>query len=529
MTGAQRIALAALAATIVAAYSWRLASDPIYLSRDEVLVALDAHAMAQTGHSGDGTFLPLYWHMGHNSWASPMRMYVSALVFRVAHISEGSSRVPSLIGGLAAIAMLFVAARRIFGSAWYGMLAAALLALMPAEFLASRFKFESHYPLVFIAGWLWCARGYEDTGSLRWLWAAGAMLGLGLYSYHAGPIMMPLYVALTLWLLWRRHELRADRVGALLAGFALCAVPFVVFALTHPEYLQGELTSYRIYDAGPLGRMQGVARLLNWTALTDRITAYYEYFNPSLLFFSGGALYYETTRQAGALLLPMAILLPAGARRILAVEPRSARLYLIGLVTGPLAASLVIGDGVVMRRALFMLPFAAIVAVHGFRQLIDSRARWRRAAGVLLLIALPVQFADFYRDYLGDYRTRSAPWLQGNMRGAFEAAIEAESRTPGDQPIFISTGINEEVDRYWMFYLLKHDRSDLAARTTIFTVESAADDQFPQGAIIICDAASAGQLAPRMTGLTEIARPTEPDGTVSFRVWVKDGGRRVEP
>src|SRR5207253_4970779 len=114
--------------------------------------------------------------------------------------------------------------------------------------------------------------------------------------------------------------------------------------IRHPEYLSGEASMYQLYDSARATPLDAVARFTTWNAARTRLLAYYEYFNPSFLFFSGGPVIEESTQKAGVLLLPLALLLPAGVYRIIRHEPRTSLLYLAGLLTGPLAA-IVVGEG----------------------------------------------------------------------------------------------------------------------------------------------------------------------------------------
>src|SRR5580765_5241353 len=146
MTRDRRVTAATIAAAIVIAvlYFWRLADAPVYLAHDEVLFGVQANAIAHTLRDVSGKFLPLYIHMGGNYWCSPEHIYLSAALLRFVPLSDTTVRIPSVVVGLVAAVLMYFVGRRLFRSAWYGLLAAVLLALTPAHFLASRFKVESH-------------------------------------------------------------------------------------------------------------------------------------------------------------------------------------------------------------------------------------------------------------------------------------------------------------------------------------------------------------------------------------------------
>jgi hypothetical protein len=93
------------------------------------------------------------------------------------------------------------------------------------------------------------------------------------------------------------------------------------------------------------------------------------------------------------------------------------------------------------------------------------------AAAAVLIASM--QFVSFQRDYHGDYRLRINSWLGGNLRGALEQIID---RCAGDACARVyfahlqSTGgvadiRNYWMDAYWRFYLIKHNRESLLARS----------------------------------------------------------------
>src|SRR4029077_7577813 len=101
-----------------------------------------------------------------------------------------------------------------------------------------------------------------------------------------------------------------------------------------------------------------------------------------------------------------------------------------------------------------------------------------------LVAAVPVCFAYFYADYLGEYRVRSAYWFENNIRGALERTIDEASRREVAPPILISSGINQFIEWDWKFYLAKHDRQDLEAQTRYFDPKTLTADAVPAGAVV---------------------------------------------
>jgi 4-amino-4-deoxy-L-arabinose transferase-like glycosyltransferase len=528
MTGGRGAIAAAIlvAAAIGVLYFWRLGDAPVYLAHDEVIFGVEANAIAQTLHDTTGKFLPLYIKLGKNYWCSPVHIYAAAALLRFVHVSDTSIRVPTVIVGLLAVVLMYFAGRDLFRNRWVGLLTASFLALSPAHFIASRFKVESHYPLPFIAAWIVCLVRFQQTRRSGWLAAAGAALGLGIYTYHASPIMMSVYLVMTIAMVAALSPSFRDAVRAsapAVAVFVLVALPFALFVLRHPELVRDQAGSYGVYDTSRLSLAQGVSEVVSWPGLTARANLYYDYFNPSFLFFSGGSSIIEATQRAGVFLWPFAIFLCAGLYRLIGKERTPFGWLLIaGFFTAPLAAAVII-ESYATRRILPMVPFAAVIAIYGVKELIES-SRWLvRYGAVVLLAAVPVCFAYFYADYMGDYRRRSAYWFEDNIRGALESTIAHAPPGAAAPPIRISRSLNDYVEWDWKFYTAKHDRTDLERLTQFFDPKAASPSQLPPGAIVVAEIAAADDVVKLAGGrLTQLADIREPTGNVTFRVWAKD-------
>jgi hypothetical protein len=165
-------------------------------------------------------------------------------------------------------------------------------------------------------------------------------------------------------------------------------------------------------------------------------------------------------------------------------------------------------------RALALLPFGAMLGACGLDRLLERPDRRWRAVQRLLLAAVVAQFAYFYGDYLTGYRTRSAFWFNGNNRGALEAII-ASNPSEGAHPVYLAENI-PFIRFYWTFYLAKHHRNDLLARTVYFgdALDAAT---VPADSFILTNAGDRIQralVASRRFDETEVIM--EPDGAWTF-------------
>ena len=164
-------------------YTRRLEYAPPHLEIDEVLIAIDAHSIATTGRDLRGELLPLYSQTAEHSCYQPFVIYLTALVLKIAPLSEWFIRLPTVCIAIVNIVLIYFVARHLFASDWLGVIAAGMLALSPAHFIHTRYGMDYIYPVPFILGWLLCLVLYNERRR-PWLLVAGmTVLGIGFYSY----------------------------------------------------------------------------------------------------------------------------------------------------------------------------------------------------------------------------------------------------------------------------------------------------------------------------------------------------------
>lgn len=500
---------AVMAVAAVAVYATRLDVSPIYLTHDEVIYARNAYSIAHTGRDLSGQLLPISIPVTGTFFATPANIYFTALFLRVLPVSEITVRLPSVVIGLLCVALVYFIARRIFDSRALGLVAAVILLLTPAHYIHSRLGTDHLYVVVCVLAWMAVLIHAGSRISARTMLVASGFLGLSLYTYLGALITGPACVGLTLtWLAAHRRRDRAVYVAAL-AGFAIAAVPFVAWHITHPGQYVQQIRMYALYDSHSLNPAQGAREMMAPTSMTERAAVYWDYFNPSFLFFAGDTGLLNGTRHTGVFLLPMLALLPIGLGAWLFSPSRAALLPVMVFLAAPLAA-VVVGEPYRINRALIMLPAAAIIAAAGIAWL------WRglagRAVAGALGLAMLLQFGGFYRDYFDGYRLRSFEWFEFNMRGGMEAIIrEADASTP----VWISESLQWS-DYYWPFYLDRHGRPELAAQTRYMDATRNDLAAIAAGSFVLVRAREEQRFVD--AGFTRTLAVREPDGSHSLSV-----------
>jgi len=478
---------AAAVCILTVIYVAKLDFSPVYLINDEVNSGLQAYSLATTGRGTAGERLPVYFaEPEFPAGRDPMNIYATALLLKAVPLSEVSVRLPSAIVGVVGVLLMYAAARPLFGSARSAIIAAALLAITPAYFILSRIGLPPVWPIPFMLGWLWSLATFSTSRQPWRLWLGAFLLGASCLAYLGAAAVAPFFLGGTLLWLYRIGERRPRCYALVLAGFAAPLLLVVYAALQHPsrftdlfQYYGGEAAS-RMADAGVSSSSE--RSLTNFLAWQRRISTYWNYFNPNFLFIAGDDSPRYSTGHTGVFLLPFAILIPFGVRR-LSAETGTTRLgWLIAAIffCTPIVASL--QSDLQIKRVLPMVPFGVLLAVAGFGAMTRSDRRWVRATAGVLAVVLPLQFAVFVVDYYTRYRLKSGAWRSGNLRGALIQVLhDAGGR---DARVYLSAKIpNAQI--YWRFYAIAEHMPPLADRAVVLDTTPANLAHVRSGSLLV--------------------------------------------
>ena len=458
---------------IALVYLFNLGGAPVYFGGDEAHFAVVGKSIATTGRNLNGDFLPLFFNLADpasdltplpwgNTWYQPMLFYIVAMVLTVLPLSEFAVRLPTaLIGGVITPVLLYLVAQRLFKRRGLALFAAVVLALMPPQLILSRQALDYVCPLPFVLGWLWFLINYTETRRIKSVAIGSLCLGLGFYSYIASWVMMPIYLALSLIVLWRVGQPWRPMLAAA-AGFSLPILVFLPWLWFHPAMLRETFDRYQMSDQEQASMIQEPANAFRRDKVAATLTAYWSHFDPGFLFLTGGPSMTTSTGRVGVFLLPLVVLLPLGAIALLRKpDPYGFNaVILLAIVTAPIAATLK-GQPFSIQRILFMLPFASLVAAVGLNELWEMRHRAAKAAAIALIAGLVLQFGVFYRDFFTHYPLRSAFYYDP---AAFKDVAEymmADAKAP---LIYFSDEL-DDVGAKWRYYTSRDRHQDLIART----------------------------------------------------------------
>jgi hypothetical protein len=484
-SNAARLAAAAVVVVLAAAYLFRLGRAPMFLGGDEAQFAVHAQSIATTGRDLNGTTLPAFVNITdplqpatHSGiWYQPLLFYLIAIALRFSAFAEGTIRLPAVAMAVLDGALAFLVARRLTRTEWGGAAATAMIMLSPSHFIFGRQALDYICPLPFVLGWLWCLSAYVDGGRRGWLAAAGAVLGVGVYSYIASWMTMSLLLVASAAVVWRTGRAEREGVTALCAGFAVPLLWSAVAVLARPAILSDTIARYGLAAGGGA---------LSPSGLIERAGLYWEYVDPSYLFFSGGSNPTQSTREAGVFLLPVAVFFVAGVRELWRARSIIGRLALFGFAIAPLPIVLTLPQSAhgAAGRDLVAVPFGVLVASAGVAVMIANGRRVSQLIAIALLAAMPIQFAFFARGYFTTYQKSAAVRFDPANFDAIADVIVAADTSQSAPYIYLSQALDDASVR-WRFQTLKRRREDLWSRSRAVSREAVASLDVPAGSLLV--------------------------------------------
>ena len=474
---------AATCAAITALYLSALDVSPVYLLNDEVFGALQAISLASTGRSLSGEWFPVFFRgLEFPPGRDPLFIYATAAAFKLDGISEATLRMPTALVGVACIVVTYFLARRLWRRETYALLASIVLAFTPAFFINSRIGIPTLWSVPWILGWLLGIAVFLERRQPGAIFAAALCLGISIYGYLGSALVVPVYVAATIAVIALAGTgARSTRAyGAAALGLVLPLIGLAYWHVLHPERWR-EIATYYANNAHEVSRITPLLLPSGWpnfAGVQERVTAYWNHFDPALLFLGGDKSPRYSTDRSGLFLLSSVVLLPLGIYQA-ARSSLIGRLLVFCFFATPIVAAL--GGDVQIQRVLPFVVFGALLSAWGAVWLLTQpEQRYRRAIGVLLVVGM-VQFAYFIRDYYGHYRWRSGGSRGGNLRGAIEEVMTADRARRG-ATVYLSSSI-PNADVYWRFYEAAGGGS--TRPTTVVTAQELADRETTSPAFFI--------------------------------------------
>jgi 4-amino-4-deoxy-L-arabinose transferase-like glycosyltransferase len=421
-------AIGILLAILASAATLRLAKldqVPPALHVDEASNAWNAYTLLKTGKDQHGVSWPIFYAraFGENRSAS----YIYALIpFQaVGGMNEWTTRLPSAIGGILTVLLIYFVGARLFGSAT-GLAAAAMLAVNPWHVQTTRLGLEAALsPLLIVASlaaFLWADLPLDDDRERRprpvVAALAGATAGISCYGYWAVRLFLPVFLIGAVIVTWKAWwSLLKNRAGshailALVIAAAVTAGPLFWKHLTDPEiHKRGQIAGWVWNESDTVGEKIGKA-----------LSRYPGHIGPDFLFISGDkAPDWSPPKGTGLFYWYELPLMLVGLITTLsrARSSRAARLLLVWLIFYPVADLL---NEHPTSHSLRSLPgLGGLILLGAVGAVAAGGSLWQRrrttlgicSAMAVLALILNVRF---FREFFGDdfYRQKYSLAIYAN-------------------------------------------------------------------------------------------------------------------
>lgn len=395
---------------------YKLETTPPSLYWDEVSQGYNAYSILTTGRDEHQERFPLARFQAFGDYKAPVYIYLDVISIWLFGQSEFAIRLPSaVLGSLTIIFTYLLVVEMFHDNKRKGLIAFAaafLLATSPWHIQLSRVAYEANVATFFTVMGVYlllCARRKK-----RYIFPLGVIsLALAFYAFNAHRIFIPLLFVLLISLYWRDFIQRKKEI--ILSGLLglILLIPFLIYLSTPESKLRfkevnifSDLSiielSNRLLEEDEnslIGRILHNRRILYTLSYVKH---YFDFYNPSYLFFSGDQNPRFSTQNNGQLYLFSLPFILIGGYLILKSKGKTKLLLFGWFLLAPVAAATARETPHALRGETFIPLFEilaafGIVALFVFTKKYNSKAFY---AGLIVLFVLAIySFFHFIHMY----------------------------------------------------------------------------------------------------------------------------------
>lgn len=418
---------------------WQIEEVPPSLYWDEVSQGYNAYSILTTGRDEHQELLPVASLKAFGDYKAPLYTYLDVPFIGIFGKTTLGVRFPSaLFGSLTVLLTYFLVCELFFKSdnkkklaSW----AAFFLAISPWHIQLSRAAYEANIATFFTILALFLFLKAKRTNARLFIVSSVAFV-LAFYSFNAHRLFIPLLVIFLGILFF--NELKKYKKIILLAccGGLILLLPFLSYLQSPESRLR--FTEVNIFsdlnvvkEANQLIQEDGdsvFSKIIHNRRILfalSYIAHYFDFFNPSFLFFSGDVNPRFSLRDNGQLFLWELPLLLIGIYMLFFHGKKTAFLLFGWIVLAPIAAATARETPHALRGETF-LPAYQIIEAYGLAYALLVFAIWKRyitviVSGVMAVVVL-LSFILFLHNYFIHYPYFfSYEWQYGYKQAVQEA------------------------------------------------------------------------------------------------------------
>ncbi len=271
----------------------KLAEYPIQLNHDEITQLYDAISIAHTGKDIYGNFLPFIFP-SIGDFKPPFYTYITSFFYLIIGGGEITIRLPAAIFGLLTILAVYFFVIKLLKNRNIALLAAFFTSIAPFEIFFSRKSFENGAGIFLMLMGFSFLFQYLEKKKLIWIYLAGLIFGIAIYTYFSHAIIIPLLLTFFICIYRKYFLARFKKFLGPLLLFACLILPLFVLILTNSDTRFRTQTVFVGQDVN-LGRELGYVDSSSPFSFLQRnkitfdfiFNRYLQQFNPVYLFGNG--------------------------------------------------------------------------------------------------------------------------------------------------------------------------------------------------------------------------------------------------
>ena len=226
---------------------YRLTDFPLGAFVDEIFTLNSSLLLLETPFNpfGHTLLVSQAWGKDHAN----LFLYFNLLVLKIFGVSYWSTKLLSVIPGVAASVLVFLIARRIFDQP-VALATSLLFAFAHWGVRLNRYGWDVSLMLATFAAAIWLLLIAMQTGRSRYFVFSGLAAGLSLYSYLGSRIVLfSLLVFLGLECVLRRDRQTYRNAARFVIGAAAAALPFLSYYFSDPSALLSRTSEVSVFNS----------------------------------------------------------------------------------------------------------------------------------------------------------------------------------------------------------------------------------------------------------------------------------------
>lgn len=418
---------------------WQIDNVPPSMYWDEVSQGYNAYSILQTGIDEHGEFLPIARFQAFGDYKAPIYIYLDVPFIALFGKTTLAVRFPSAFFGSLTVLLAYFLVCELFYSnkdkKKLGLFSSFLLAISPWHIQLSRAAYEANVATFFTV--LGILLFFLAKRTKSWIFLLSSLSFVcAFYAFNAHRIFIPLMVIFLGILYWKELFLKKKAVifACVLGGILL--LPFL-FYLQSPES-KLRFNEVNIFsDVSVIKESNRLIQQDNNTLIAQvldnrrvlfgllYIHHYFDFFNPSYLFFSGDGNPRFSLRDNGELFLWELPLLIIGFYYLFKQKSKSALVIFGWFILAPIAAATARETPHALRSETYLPTYQIISSfgmVYGFSLINRFSEIIKNTVTIIFGVIVILSFYLFVHNYFVHFpKTFSYEWQYGYKQAVEEA------------------------------------------------------------------------------------------------------------